>query len=571
MSAGLSIYWSLLRRFPRRVAIVAIVGGLGSALEGTALLVLVPLIAIAAEGSVEGGGDLAESMTAPLDWVGVEPTILSVMFLFALFAWFAAVLNHLALAETHRLVARVEALMRREQFSAISRMEWTAFTRWKSAELIQAVYADALAVGVGVLNLCMALTALIATLAYFVLALVLAPLLTLGAVALGLLLSPLYLRYSRRGEALGKRSGQLSEQLLAETTELLTNAKPIFSLGLRRRAEEYFAAVVENYRRAKSAQDIQAERLRVAWEAAAVAFVACFLYVFLGPGDGDIGIALVWVAAFYRMAPRGISVGMFMVRALSQGAWLQNWADRLEQASRAEARSTGGDTPAFRDRIELRGVTFKYPGADLPVLRDVSLTIRTGEFVVLLGPSGHGKTTLLDLLTGLLSPTAGEVLVDDVPLSSLDLGEWQSEIGLVLQESPILNRSIADNVSFGTGDLPDEGRVWGALALAEATDFVAALPQGLATPVGERGARLSGGQRQRIVLARALYREPDVLLLDEPTSALDAASAEAVTRSLEQLRGRVTVVAVAHQGPVLSLADRRFLVEGAEVIETVIA
>jgi ATP-binding cassette subfamily C protein len=571
VSSGLTIYWTLLRRFPRRVAVIAIVGGLGSALEGTALLVLVPLIAIAAEGSVEGGGGLAEAVTAPLDWIGVEPTILSVMLLFAVFAWVAAVLNHLALAEIHRLVAGVEAVMRRELFSAISQVEWTAFTRWKSSELIQGVYGDAHAAGVGVLNLCMALTAVMATLAYFVLAMILAPLLTLGAVALGVVLAPLYLRYSRRGEALGERSGRLSEQLLSETTELLTNAKPIFSLGLRKRAEHYFAAVVESYRQAKSTQDIQAERLRVAWEAAAVAFVACFLYLFLEAGDGDIGLALVWVAAFYRLAPRGISVGMFMVRALSQGAWLRDWADRLDEAGRARARSGGIATREFRERVELRGVTFQYPGADSPVLRDVSLTIRAGEFTVLLGPSGHGKTTLMDLLTGLLSPTAGDVLVDDVPLSLMDLGHWQSELGLVLQESPILNRSVADNVAFGTDGPADEERVWRALDLAQATDFVSALPKGLATVVGERGARLSGGQRQRIVLARALYTEPGMLLLDEPTSALDAASAGAVTRSLENLKGTVTVVAVAHQGPVLSLADRRFWVEDAEVVETVTA
>jgi len=166
----------------------------------------------------------------------------------------------------------------------------------------------------------------------------------------------------------------------------------------------------------------------------------------------------------------------------------------------------------------------------------------------------------VDLLTGLVEPDAGQVEVDSVPLSQIDLQDWRQRIGYVPQETLLLHDSIHMNISFGDPAI-DAARVEAALRAAGAWDFVQRLPDGTASSVGERGSLLSGGQRQRIAIARALVHDPDLLILDEATAALDAETELEVWRTIAQLRGRTTVVAISHQPALASVADRIYRIE----------
>jgi ATP-binding cassette subfamily C protein len=179
--------------------------------------------------------------------------------------------------------------------------------------------------------------------------------------------------------------------------------------------------------------------------------------------------------------------------------------------------------------------------------------------IAIIGPSGSGKTTVADLIIGLLQPQAGAVLIDDVPLHTHDARRWRALIGYVPQDTFLLHDSVRLNVTLGDPDL-SPADVERALQAAGAWDFVAALPQGPDTVVGERGLRMSGGQRQRIALARALVRRPLLLILDEATAALDPATEAEVCRTLQQLRGSMTILAICHQGPLIAVADRVYRV-----------
>ena len=160
----------------------------------------------------------------------------------------------------------------------------------------------------------------------------------------------------------------------------------------------------------------------------------------------------------------------------------------------------------------------------------------------------------MDLLLGLISPQSGEIAVDGVPLTAIDLDAWHHEIGYLPQEPFLVAASIATNVAFGD-DHPDRARIEACLRTAQAWDFVSAIPEGIDATVGERGGRLSGGQKQRLALARALYRDPSILLLDEPTSALDALSTAKLRQVLADLKGDLTVIMITHQADLLGLAD----------------
>jgi ATP-binding cassette, subfamily B, bacterial PglK len=229
------------------------------------------------------------------------------------------------------------------------------------------------------------------------------------------------------------------------------------------------------------------------------------------------------------------------------------------------------DRPAeplpFREALRLEDVTFRYDQADRDALRSIQLVIRPGEQVGICGPTGGGKTTLTDIITGLLPPTAGRVTVDGHDLADADVSrQWQANLGIVAQMVFLTDDTLRRNIALGVPDEQiDDQALCEAVKLAQLEGFVAELPRGLETAVGERGVRVSGGQRQRIAIARALYRKPEVLIFDEGTSALDNATEAQLMQSIEALRGKHTIILVAHRLSTVRYSDRIVFLEHGRV------
>jgi ATP-binding cassette, subfamily B, bacterial PglK len=212
----------------------------------------------------------------------------------------------------------------------------------------------------------------------------------------------------------------------------------------------------------------------------------------------------------------------------------------------------------WNDGIALHDVTFRYPRVTQPAVEDLSLTIAKNTSLGVIGPTGSGKSTLVDLLLGLYQPTAGQMLIDGRPLTADLVPSWQASIGYVPQDIFLVDDTIARNVAFGLPDDEiDPARLREACAIAQLLDFIEAeLPDGFETNVGERGIRLSGGQRQRVGLARALYHRPSLLVLDEATSALDVATEAKLLEALRSLSGKLTMVVAAHRLSAVAGCDK---------------
>src|SRR5262245_17169569 len=223
----------------------------------------------------------------------------------------------------------------------------------------------------------------------------------------------------------------------------------------------------------------------------------------------------------------------------------------------------------WNDAITLREVSFRYPSAVPPTLDGLSLRIPKNTSLAVIGPTGSGKSTLVDLLLGLYQPTAGEILIDRRPLTPALVPSWQATVGYVPQDIFLIDDTIARNIAFGLPDNQiDPARLREASAMAQLLDFIEAeLPDGFDTNVGERGIRLSGGQRQRIGLARALYHRPSLLILDEATSALDVATEAKLLEALRSLAGKLTMVVAAHR--LSAVADCEQLSDLAEMVRAV--
>lgn len=224
------------------------------------------------------------------------------------------------------------------------------------------------------------------------------------------------------------------------------------------------------------------------------------------------------------------------------------------------------ECPIFSERIELTSVGFKYPRSVESVLQDVSIKIERGSSVGIVGPSGAGKSTLVDLILGLLYSSTGSITVDGFNIAD-DAPGWRSQIGYVPQSIYLTDDTISSNVAFGVGESSiDETSVQRALESAMLNEFVNSLPDGMETLVGERGVRLSGGQRQRLGIARALYRNPQVLVLDEATSSLDIDTERGVMEAVESLHGEKTIIVVAHRLSTIQYCDWVYRFEQGRVV-----
>jgi len=238
----------------------------------------------------------------------------------------------------------------------------------------------------------------------------------------------------------------------------------------------------------------------------------------------------------------------------------------IETIKRSESQmeiDTGTLLPQLVKSICLEEVSFGY-GAKA-ILSHASAEIPANKITVLVGQSGSGKTTLLDLIIGFNRPSKGRITVDGVDLRDISLHAWRGLIGYVPQELTLLRGTIADNIILGDVSLT-RADIEGALHLAGAFEFVAALPKGMDTDIGTMGAKLSGGQRQRISLARALVHKPKLLLLDEVTSALDEATEEEICRNVKALSGSLTILAITHRPAWRNIAERIYKIAGGKAI-----
>jgi ATP-binding cassette, subfamily B, bacterial PglK len=348
-------------------------------------------------------------------------------------------------------------------------------------------------------------------------------------------------------------------------------------LGREPFLRDAFRAEVWGKERHEHMQRVLMEAPRLFLEVVAVAAVLVVAIVVVTidrPAQTMLPVLALLGASAMRLVPafNGLTSSIGYVRY--EGVALELVRRELDEDGDTAARpsavapSTRHMVGRLREHIQVRDVHYAYPGADRPALHGASVEIVSGEAVAIVGVSGAGKSTLADVILGLLPPDAGSVLVDDIDIQG-DLPGWQHQIGYVPQDVYLLDATIRSNITFGLADADvDADALRRALELAQLADFVATLPLGLDTVIGNRGVRLSGGQRQRLGIARSLYHDPAVVLLDEATSALDMETEHALMTAISSLRGVRTLLVIAHRLTTVAQCDRVILVERGRVVDS---
>jgi ATP-binding cassette, subfamily C, bacterial len=558
---------TIARMYPGRSALTLVSLLFAGVADGLSLLLLLPLLNLATSDAarVPGNGlsGLGHMLTEALSAIGVTPTVGALLVVIVVCLSLKSVFLLLANAQVGYTVAHVATDLRLSLLRSLLAARWEFYVRQPLGSLTNAIGTEAIRASQAYFQGVKTLVVLIQTIVYAGVAFFVTWKGALLSLAVGGML--LYgLRWLvRMAHHAGMRQTQLLKSLLTRLADSLQSVKPLKAMAREELVGSLLGSENKRLNRALRRDVTSTEALSEVQDLTVALIMTCGLYVALIQWKLPFNAVIVMVLVLARsLASLGKTQRQYQrMRSYESAFWsLQAVVD---DASRARETNPGGTSPRLDKSVRLNNVSFGYE--KISVLRNASLTVPAGSFTTIMGPSGAGKTTIADLIIGLLRPQQGEILIDNVSLEQVDLRQWRRMIGYVPQESFLLHETVLWNVTLGDPEV-NEADVEAALRAAGAWEFVAELPQQIHSSVAERGMALSGGQRQRIAIARALAHRPKLLILDEVTSSLDPQTEAAICRTLQGLRGGLTILAISHQPAVVEAADRIYRIQSGEVI-----
>jgi len=502
-----------------------------------------------------------------VEYVGLPTSLTTYIGLVAGLLTLKSVIALLAMTYVAASVAEVQAEIRSKLLSSVMKARWSYFVDLPPGHIANSISGQTLHAGEAYFSTSVVIVSSIQALALMIAAtLVSGYMVILTAIAAVIVSIPLYKLVMFARES-GKKQWERAGQLGSKVQDAVGNMKAIKAMNRGAGFSDLFDGLVAEMRKSYFALNFSRHALTYGQDIMIALTVTGGVYVGTQIVQVPLSDMLVLGIIYYQV----ITLVKMIQEHMQQAAILQAaYYMLMKMISTAEENLesiVGRKLPVLEKGCKFKNVKFGY-GKTL-VLDDVNIDFPAGGITVLLGPSGAGKTTMIDLLTGLLRPDAGKVMVDDVPLDEIDIDAWRSCIGYVPQELTLLHGSVYSNVTLGDTSISRE-EVWVALRSSGAHQFIEKLPGKLDANIGNMGSKLSGGQRQRLSLARALVRKPKLLILDEVTSALDEKSEAEICKNITGLGGQYTIVAITHRPAWKEIASVLYSVsEGsAQLVDT---
>ncbi len=558
----------VMRRYHWSIAAMILLGILEAAAEGVGISLFIPLLS----GELHGGRLGLE----PDNWLSrvlhlvfgtgsVSDRLLGISLCILGLVVFKNALAYANAILFDWLEFRLSHALRLHVFDQLLHVGMRFIERHESGQLLNTLESQTGEVSEAVSTLVALVINICTILVLLALLLVIDWRLTLLATVALLLISVIIQLVTRRVETLARAGVRADEALSQRMLQVFSGMRTIRLFGRESYERESFAKASHRMGRSWLRVSAMSDVIEPVFEILVVALLLVVLFTTLQTSR-SLPTVLVFIVILYRMYPNFSDLNENRNALVAATASVDAVEQLLDSSNKPYIRSGSVPCTGFQEAIRFEAVSFRYDVAEPLALHDVSIRILQGKTTALVGPSGAGKSTLISLIVRLYDPSEGSLVVDDVPLQQLDLASWRRRIAVVNQDIHVFNTTVRANIAYGRLHATDD-EIITAARQADAHDFISALPQGYDTRLGDQGVRLSAGQKQRITLARAIVRDPEILILDEATNALDSLSEHVIQASLKQFGHNRTVIVIAHRLSTIEQADHIIVLDAGRVVE----
>ena len=541
---------------------------LGALLEGVGIVMLLPLLQTF-DPSGATVGRLGNWITATLGALGISgqiPVLLLIAFVFLV----KGAITFASGAYSGYLRADLQKSLHSKLFEAYSRMSYRYYTARDTGYFFN-LFSQVFSLISAFQSLSGFMIGLTMAVVYLGTAILVAWTFGLAALVVGAVVFFMFRRLNNRIRSLSRESAEHMQQVSGTLVQTIQAFKYLAATDTAEPLRKHALANVARTGELGARLNLVMAFTGAVREPIAVMMIVGIVIVQIAVLNQPLAPIMVSILLFYRGINTVLGLQGSWQSVLAQIGAVEVVRDEFKRLA-AEAEPTGATVIGpLRDGIEFRDVSYSYDEAIGDVLNRVSFVVPARSTVALVGASGAGKSTLIDMLTLLLAPRVGQVLIDGVPGNQIEQSSWRRQIGYVLQDAVIFDDTFANNICLWSGDPATDpalmARIRNAAESAHLLSFIDSLPDGFNSRVGDRGIRLSGGQRQRLFIARELFKEPKLLILDEATSSLDSEAERVIQQSIDDLRGRMTVVIIAHRLATVRSADQVLVFEQGKLVE----
>lgn len=447
----------------------------------------------------------------------------------------------------------IEKFVREEITDLTLNIKWEYYIQMSQGDISKSILSEGQNISEGYMYFISAITYSFIAFTYFIACLILVPDTFFILIIYAVFAFRIYLFYSRKADQFGKNLSNITSNIGQWTSSIFNNLKYLKAISkdklAKEAAKDIFIKFANSYENAR----VASYKSKLITEIMTIIFVFLAITFILLKGSNTSNLILS-LSLFVRMTPKIYNAQIRLLDSVAMVSWPKVHNQRIKWAKNYnDIIYKNKEDFSFNGEIKFDSVFFNYPNCK-NVLNDINLKIERNDCIGIIGKSGIGKSTLLDLITGLIKPKKGKIYLSGINMQNININSWREKLGIVMQENFFKNDTISSNIALGKKI--DAQKIKKSLIKANAWNFVSLLSNGIDEMILDRGLRLSGGERQRIALARALYNDPQVLILDEPTTGLDKVSEKELISSIKELKGTINIIIISHKKEVVEICDK---------------
>lgn len=568
-----NIFWryiTALKGFKsKNISFAIVLMVITSLTEGISLILLVPLLQLVGLNVQQGSlGQIADYIASFFNYLGITPTLAIVLLIYVLIISLNAFLYRIQTTETSKIQYEFAANLRKQLFKRITGSNWIFFTRNRSSDFAHALTNEIERISVGTGQFLILIASLFILVVYLIFALKISGLVTGLVFLIGVILLLILKRRTQAAGSSGEKLTDVTKNMYSSAIQHLDGMKTVKSFNMEEKNVQEFSNVADNV----SSSYMDAIRsyadVKLLFDIGSVVILSIIVFILISYIKISTAELLILLFLFVRMIPRFSTIQRSYQYFINMLPAFGSVINLQEECKKATEDQKDFENVKFEREINFDDVSFHYNKEKESFgINRLNLSIESGKTTAIVGLSGAGKSTVCDLVMGLIKPDEGQILIDGIPLKRDSTSNWRNQIGYVAQDTFLFNDTVRNNLLFAS-EKAEENDIWKALKLSSADEFVLKLPDGLDTLIGDRGVRLSGGEKQRLALARALLRKPSLLIMDEATSNLDSKNEKNILDSIENLHGDISILMIAHRLSAIKNADIIYLMENGQIIES---